>query len=153
MKRAPIERDSREGKRFGLALVCPPPAISVPHAKGMAFLDIGALPWVLPSLSDGWVKVMALVHSYQMVARTGSEDALAGALGALAEAVKDITGSQGAMVLQDRKEAQKFLFLEFWDDEASRKAAGSQLPKEVMGRIMAALGGPLQMADWDRLAG
>ena len=96
---------------------------------------------------------MALVHSYQMIAREGSESALAQALEALGEAVKGIAGSQGAMVLQDRKEAQKFLFLEFWDDEASRKAAGSQLPKDVMGRIMAALGGPLQMADWDRLAG
>jgi heme-degrading monooxygenase HmoA len=96
---------------------------------------------------------MALVHSYQMIARAGSEDALAAALESLAEAVKGIAGSQGAMVLRDRKEAQKFLFLEFWDGEDSRKAAGSQLPKDVMGRIMAALGGPLQMADWDRLAG
>jgi len=96
---------------------------------------------------------MPLVHSYQMIARPGSEDALAAALGALGEAVKGIAGSQGAMVLSDRKEPQKFLFLEFWDDEASRKAAGSQLPKDVMGTIMAALGGPLQMADWDRLAG
>jgi quinol monooxygenase YgiN len=95
----------------------------------------------------------ALVHSYQMIARVGSEDALAAALEALAEAVKGIAGSQGAMVLQDRKEAQKFLFLEFWDGEESRKAAGSQLPKDVMGRIMATMGGPLQMADWDRLAG
>jgi quinol monooxygenase YgiN len=95
----------------------------------------------------------ARVHSYQMIARAGSENALAAALEALAEAVKSIAGSQGAMVLQDRKEAQKFLFLEFWDGEASRKAAGSQLPKDVMGRIMAAIGGPLQMADWDRLAG
>jgi heme-degrading monooxygenase HmoA len=96
---------------------------------------------------------MALVHSYQMTPRAGGEEALAEALGALAEAVKGIAGSQGAMVLRDRKEAQKFLFLEFWDTEESRKAAGSQLPKEVMGRIMGALGGPLQMADWDRLAG
>jgi quinol monooxygenase YgiN len=95
----------------------------------------------------------ALVHSYQMIARVGSEDALAAALEALAEAVKGIAGSQGAMVLQDRKEAQKFLFLEFWDGEESRKAAGSQLPKDVMARIMAVMGGPLQMADWDRLAG
>ncbi len=96
---------------------------------------------------------MALVHSYVMIARAGGEDALAGALAALAEAVKGIAGSQGAMVLRDRKEAQKFLFLEFWDGEESRKAAGSQLPKDVMGAIMAALGGPLQMADYDRLAG
>ena len=96
---------------------------------------------------------MALVHSYTMIARAGGEEALGEALGALGEAVKTIAGSQGAMVLRDRKEAQKFLFLEFWDSEESRKAAGSQLPKEVMGRIMAALGGPLQMADYDRLAG
>lgn len=95
----------------------------------------------------------ALVHSYQMIAREGSEDALGAALGDLAEAVKGIAGSQGAMVLQDRKEAQKFLFLEFWDGEEARKAAGSQLPKDVMGRIMAVMGGPLQMADWDRLVG
>ncbi|MDR2856845.1 MAG: antibiotic biosynthesis monooxygenase [Novosphingobium sp.] len=96
---------------------------------------------------------MALVHSYQMIARTGSEAGLALALESLAAAVKGIAGSQGAMVLQDRKEAQKFLFLEFWDSEDSRKAAGPQLPKDVMAAIMAALGGPLQMADWDRLAG
>lgn len=96
---------------------------------------------------------MALVHSYVMMAKAGSEDALAAALEALGEAVKGIAGSQGAMVLRDRKEASKFLFLEFWDSEDSRKAAGSQLPKAVMGQIMAALGGPLQMADYDRLAG
>ena len=96
---------------------------------------------------------MALVHSYRMIAGDGKEGALASALEALGEAVKCIAGSQGAMVLRDRKETRTFLFLEFWDSEESRKAAGSQLPKDVMGRIMAALGGPLQMADYDRLAG
>lgn len=96
---------------------------------------------------------MGLVHSYTMIARDGGEDALAEALGALGDAVKTIAGSQGAMVLRDRKEPRKFLFLEFWDSEDSRKAAGPQLPKDVMGRIMAALGGPLQMGDYDRLAG
>ena len=96
---------------------------------------------------------MALVHSYRMIAKPGSEDALGAALEALGEAARAIAGSQGATVLRDRKEPQKFLFLEFWDSEESRKAAGSQLPKEVMGRIMAALGGPLQMADYDRVAG
>lgn len=96
---------------------------------------------------------MAIVHSYDMTSHAGKEEALGSALHDLAEAVKGIAGSQGAMVLQDRKEPQRFLFLEFWEDEASRKAAGSQLPKEVMGRIMAAVGGPLKMADFDRLAG
>jgi quinol monooxygenase YgiN len=96
---------------------------------------------------------MGLAHSYVMTARAGSEDALGAALEALGEAVKHIAGSQGAMVLRDRKEPGKFLFLEFWDDAASRAAAGSQLPKDVMGRIMGAVGGPLQMADYDRIAG
>lgn len=96
---------------------------------------------------------MAIVHSYDMTAHAGREDALSEALEALAEAVKGIAGSQGAMVLQDRKEPQRFLFLEFWEDETARNAAGPQLPKDVMGRIMASVGGPLKMAGYDRVAG
>jgi quinol monooxygenase YgiN len=96
---------------------------------------------------------MSLVHSYRMQARPGAEDDLGEALEALAEAVRSIAGSQGAMVLQDRKDSQKFLFLEYWDSEASRNAAGSQLPKDVMGRIMASQGGPIEMTLWDRRAG
>lgn len=96
---------------------------------------------------------MAIVHSYDMTARDGQEAALGEALTALAEATKTIAGSQGAMVLHDRKEAQRFLFLEFWDSPESRKAAGAQLPKDVMARIMAAAGGPLKMAGFDRVAG
>lgn len=96
---------------------------------------------------------MALVHSYDLTAGNGREDALGAALEALAEAVKSIAGSQGAMVLRDRKETSRFLFLEFWDNEESRKAAGSQLPKDVMGQIMGAVAGPLKMADFDRIAG
>ncbi len=96
---------------------------------------------------------MAIVHSYDMTSRPGREEALASALEDLAAAVKTIAGSQGAMVLHDRKEQQRFVFLEFWEDEASRKAAGSQLPKDVMGRIMATVGGPLKMADYDRRCG
>lgn len=96
---------------------------------------------------------MALVHSYAMTAREGREDALAKALDDLAAAVRPIAGSQGAMVLRDRSEKQRFVFLEFWENEQSRKAAGPQLPKETMGAIMAALGGPLQLSDYDRLTG
>ena len=96
---------------------------------------------------------MAIVHSYDLTSHPGREDALGSALQDLAEAAKSIAGSQGAMVLRDRKETNRFLFLEFWEDEASRKAAGSQLPNEVMGRIMASVGGPLKMADFDRLSG
>ena len=96
---------------------------------------------------------MAIVHSYTMTAREGRGDELAAALDALAGAVEGIAGSQGAMVLRDRKEPARFLFLEFWADEPSRKAAGPQLPKDVMAAILAAQGGPLQMADYDRIKG
>jgi len=96
---------------------------------------------------------MAIVHSYEMMAKAGSEVALGNALEALGEAAKTIAGSQGAMVLRDIKDGQRFLFLEFWQDEASRKAAGPQLPREVMGAIMVAIAGPIKMGDYDRLAG
>jgi quinol monooxygenase YgiN len=96
---------------------------------------------------------MALVHSYRMTAREGREDALCGALEKLADATRQIAGSQGTMVLADAKEPAKFLLLEFWDSAESRKAAGAQLPREVMASIMAAIGGPIEMTLWDRKAG
>ncbi len=96
---------------------------------------------------------MAIVHSYDMTAATGKADELGGALEALAEAVKAIAGSQGAMLLRDVKEPSRYLFLEFWADEASRKAAGSQLPKDVMEQIMGSVAGAIGMADYDRIAG
>jgi len=96
---------------------------------------------------------MAIVHSYTLGASAAGADALRSALEDLAAATRTIPGSQGAMVLADRKEPGKFLFLEFWDSEESRKAAGSQLPKDVMGRIMASVSGPLQMAGYDRISG
>ena len=94
---------------------------------------------------------MAIAHSYDMTAKAGSEEALGKALQALAEAVKGIAGSQGAMVLQDSKENQRFLFLEFWEDAESRKAAGSQLPKDVMAVIMGSVAGQLKLSGYDRL--
>jgi len=96
---------------------------------------------------------MAIVHTYTMTARDGREDDLAAALGALADAAQAIAGSQGAMVLRDRKEPGKFLLLEFWDSEESRKLAGPQLPRDVMAAIMAAQGGPLAMNGYDRIKG
>ncbi len=96
---------------------------------------------------------MAIVHTYDLTAATGKAGDLGEALEALAEAVKSIPGSQGATVLRDVKEPNRYLFLEFWADEPSRKAAGSQLPKDVMGRIMGSVSGAIGMADYDRIAG
>ena len=96
---------------------------------------------------------MAIVHTYDLTAATGKADDLGEALEALGEAVKSIAGSQGTMLLRDVKVPQRFVFLEFWADEASRKAAGSQLPKQVMGRIMGSVTGAIGMADYERVAG
>ncbi len=96
---------------------------------------------------------MAIVHSYDLTAASGKADDLGSALADLGEAVKTIAGSQGTMLLRDVKEPGRFLFLEFWEDEAARKAAGSQLPKDVMGRIMGSVAGAIGMADYDRIAG
>ena len=96
---------------------------------------------------------MAIVHSYTMTAREGKEADLLAALEDLAKAARGIAGSEGAVVLQDRKEPQTLLLLEMWDSEESRGAAGKQLPKDVMARVMAAQGGPIKMALWDRRAG
>lgn len=94
---------------------------------------------------------MELVHSYVMTARAGSEAAMEQALLDLAAATRKIAGSQGAIVLRDRKEPNRFQFLELWDNVESRGAAAQHLPKDVMTRLMATVGGPLQMAGWDRL--
>ena len=93
---------------------------------------------------------MAMAHNYAMTAREGSEEALGAALEALASALKGIAGSQGALVLNERTAPQQFLFVELWDSDESRKAAGQLLPKDVMGAIMGALAGPPKATDYDR---
>jgi quinol monooxygenase YgiN len=94
-----------------------------------------------------------LVHSYVITARDGSEAELAATLEALGAAIKAIAGSESTMILRDRQNPARFTFLEFWADEASRNAAGAQLPKDVMKRLMAAADGPIEMASYDRVAG
>ncbi len=96
---------------------------------------------------------MPLVHSYRLSASEGQEEALFEALEKLAVTVREIAGSQGAMVLEDAKSPGSFAMLEFWDTAESRAAAGSQLPREVMGKIMAAIAGPIDMALYNRRSG
>ena len=96
---------------------------------------------------------MALVHTYVMTAREGGEAVMEAALRDLAAATATIAGNRGAMVLRDRKEPNRFQFVELWESAEARGAAAQHLPKEVMTRLMGSVGGPLQMAGWDRLAG
>jgi len=96
---------------------------------------------------------MPLVHSYRLNAREGQEEALFSALDKLAATVREITGSQGAMVLEDARSPGKYAMLEFWDTAESRAAAGAQLPREVMNDIMAAIAGPIDMALYNRRSG
>jgi len=84
---------------------------------------------------------MALVKMYLMTAATADGAALGEALRALAAAVHAAPGSLGAKVLQDRGNAARFRFLEFWADDESRKAAGASLPKPVMDAVFGALSG------------
>ncbi len=95
---------------------------------------------------------MGIVQSYAMTAKAGRESELGNALRALAVAVSAMDGAERAAALQDRKESGSFLFLEFWQDEKSRKAAGAQLPKDVMARVMDAAESEMTIAGFDRLA-
>ncbi len=95
---------------------------------------------------------MGILQSYAMTAKAGRENELGDALRALAEAVSAMAGAERAEALQDRKQSGNFLFLEFWQDDEARKAAGAQLPKEVMARVMDAAESEMTIAGFDRLA-
>lgn len=90
-----------------------------------------------------------IARGYIMMARPGEETALSDILVELSALVGKLEGSGGIDILHDRNNPQRFLFLEKWTDEAAHKAAGSHLPKELMGRLMATLDGPPDGAYYD----
>ena len=92
---------------------------------------------------------MSIVHSYTLTAAPGKADELAAALVALAAAAAQLAGSGGARVLRQQADPEVFVFEETWADAAARNAAGPQLPRAVMGAMMAALGGKPQSALYD----
>lgn len=92
---------------------------------------------------------MAIAQTYRLHAAKDQEDSLAAALQDLATAVRQIEGNLDVTILHQTATPGRFLFLEFWNSEADRKAAGAKLPKDVMGRIMASVGEPPEVVGFD----
>lgn len=95
---------------------------------------------------------MTIARTYIMIAKDGCEAEMKETVVALAAALKGIAGFDGVEALQDRKNPKRFIFVEKWADEDAQKAAGAHLPKEVMGRLMAAIDGAPDGSTYDRLA-
>jgi quinol monooxygenase YgiN len=93
--------------------------------------------------------VMGMVHTYVLVAKETEGETLASALHELGAVLATLPGSQGSRLLRDRASPLAFLFLEFWESEDARKAAGPHLPQAVMGRIMASLDGRPTIASYE----
>jgi quinol monooxygenase YgiN len=84
---------------------------------------------------------MTIARLYRMTAGEGQAGALLQALTALAAAVGAIPDCEGAEILQDRDQPERFVFIEKWASVAAHKAGGALLPKEAMAPVMAALAG------------
>ncbi|WP_336951208.1 antibiotic biosynthesis monooxygenase family protein [Sphingobium aromaticivastans] len=92
-----------------------------------------------------------IVQSYSLTAADGQEEALREALAALSGWLEQQVGNEGAHILQNLSSARAFLFLEYWKSEDARSAAGSALPKELMGALMACLADRPQSVTYGRL--
>jgi hypothetical protein len=79
-----------------------------------------------------------------MVAAPGKADALALALTALAQAVRNLPGEPGVEIVRDCDDAGHFVFRETWPSIEAHKGTAGLLGKELMGPVMAALGQPPQ---------
>ncbi len=85
---------------------------------------------------------MTIARYYRMVAAQGKETELLQALGDLRREVQSLQGSQEVDLFQDTKDPSIFIFIERWASIDAHKAAGSKLPKESLGRVMAVLAQP-----------
>jgi quinol monooxygenase YgiN len=86
-----------------------------------------------------------LMRVYRMNARAGSEDAFEAAAAALAAAVGACTGSDGVHVA--RVAGGGYLFIERWQDEAARTAAGAVVDKALFGALFATIEGKPETID------
>lgn len=81
-----------------------------------------------------------IVQSYALTASEGKEADLEEALGGLAAWLENQEGNRGASILRDNSASNRFLFLEYWQDEDARSMAGPKLPKALMSALMACVG-------------
>lgn len=84
---------------------------------------------------------MTIARHYRMDAAEGKAEALLSALTALAAALKAIPGFEGADLLRDVDQPNRFVFIEKWTSVQAHKDGGALLPKEALAPLMAALAG------------
>jgi heme oxygenase (mycobilin-producing) len=84
---------------------------------------------------------MTVARLYRMEAALGKSTELEAALTALATVVRSISGCRGVELLRDVGSLEQFVFIEKWESIKAHEAARSQLPKAVLGPMMAALAG------------
>ncbi len=94
---------------------------------------------------------MTIARLYEMTAVAGKEDELLASLTALAGLVRQIAECEGVVLMQDTERPTRFLFIESWRSIEAHKAASTQLPKEALKPVMAALAEPPAGRYLDRL--
>jgi quinol monooxygenase YgiN len=83
---------------------------------------------------------MTIARHYTMSAAENKADQLISVLGDLTAALKGIAGFEGAELIRDVDNPNRFVFIEKWESVAAHKAGGPHLPKSVlssMGEVMA----------------
>ncbi len=85
---------------------------------------------------------MTIARFYRMVAAQGREPELLQGLTDLRRQVQSLEGALEVDLFYDIKHPSIFIFIERWASIDAHKAAGSKLPKESLGRVMAVLAQP-----------
>jgi heme-degrading monooxygenase HmoA len=84
---------------------------------------------------------VTIARHYRMRAGQGKAEALLAALGDLTAALKSIPGFEGADLLRDVDQPERFVFIEKWASVEAHKAGGPLLPKAVLTGLMGTLEG------------
>lgn len=86
---------------------------------------------------------MSVIRHYPMVVKPEAVESFVSAIEALAAALKDLPGFEGASFARDAEQPHRFVFDERWASIDAHKSAGATLPRELFGPLMAALAEPL----------
>lgn len=83
---------------------------------------------------------MTIARHYTMIAAPGKGEQLLGALQDLQRALVGINGFEGAELMRDTEDENRFVFIEKWTSVEAHKQGGEQLPKDAFAPVMGALG-------------
>lgn len=87
-----------------------------------------------------------IIRQYSMQAPVGGEQILMDALVSLAEEIRPIEGCLGFEILRNLDDPTRVVFVERWVSVDAHQGSGSQLTKDVLTPLMAALAGPAEGA-------